>query len=64
MSPDIGEQARQIGSGLEGRLDQPAQQVTDLVRAKVDFYRVSGAFPRVSIKMVVPERSSHVGSSR
>jgi hypothetical protein len=66
MFPDIGEQARRIGSVLERRLNQLTQQVTDLVRAYVDFHRIGGdpsriRAQRLSIKSVVPGRSSHVG---
>ena len=39
MSPDVAVQVKNIGSVLERRLDELAQQVAALVRANVDFYR-------------------------
>ena len=39
MSSDTGEQVNQIGSALQGRLDELAQRVTSLVRTNVDVYK-------------------------
>jgi DNA-binding PucR family transcriptional regulator len=39
MSPDVAVQVKHLGSVLERRLDELAQQVAALVRANVDFYR-------------------------